>query len=84
MPEYDDTNRGAIFKNDKKLTDKHPDYKGTINVEGREFWVSSWISTSKAGMKYMSLSVQPKDDQPQTVKTEAQIDAEGFDDTIPF
>jgi len=63
MPEYDDTNRGAMFKNDRKETDRHPDMKGTLNVEGREFWVSAWKQTSKAGKPYVSLSVQPKEQQ---------------------
>jgi len=28
-------NGGAIFKNEKKA-DTHPDYKGTINVDGQD------------------------------------------------
>ena len=84
MPEYDDTNRGAIFKNDRKTTDSHPDYKGTLNVEGKEYWVSSWINKSKAGQSYMSVSIQPKEDQQAPVKTEAQVEADGFEDDIPF
>lgn len=62
MTDYDNTNRGALFKNDRKDTPKHPDYRGNINVEGKEFWVSAWITESKGGKKYMSLSVQPKDE----------------------
>lgn len=64
MSEYDDTNRGALFKNDKKESDNHPDYKGSINVNGTDYWLSSWLKKSKAGAKYMSLSVKPKDDAP--------------------
>ena len=29
---FDETNRGAIWKNEKKETDKHPDFTGSINV----------------------------------------------------
>ena len=32
--QYDNTNRGAIFKNDDKQQDNHPDYKGSLNVNG--------------------------------------------------
>jgi uncharacterized protein (DUF736 family) len=64
MPQYDNTNRGALFKNDDKESDNHPDYKGNINVGGKEFYLSAWIKESKAGKKYMSLSVQPKDERP--------------------
>ena len=41
MP-YDNTNRGAIWGSDKKETEKHPDFKGKLNVEGVDYWVSAW------------------------------------------
>jgi len=59
--EYDNTNRGALFKNDDKESDKHQDYKGQINVGGVDYWLSAWLKTSAKGQKYMSLSVTPKD-----------------------
>jgi uncharacterized protein (DUF736 family) len=59
--EYDNTNRGVLFKNDKKETDNHPDYTGSLDVDGDEFFLSAWIKTSKAGKKFMSLSVKPKE-----------------------
>jgi hypothetical protein len=65
---YDDTNRGALFKNDKKEGDRDPDYNGHLNVDGAEFWVSAWINVAKSGMKYMSLSVRSKD-QPNDRKS---------------
>jgi hypothetical protein len=61
--EYDNTNRGVLFKNDRKDTDNHPDYKGSININGEEFWLSSWIKEGKTG-KFMSLSVTPKNAKP--------------------
>lgn len=63
MADFDNTNSGALFKNAQKATEKHPDYKGTINVNGQEFWLSSWLKVSKAGDKFMSLSVQAKESQ---------------------
>lgn len=60
---YDETNRGALFKEDEKKSDNHPDYKGKINVNGQDFWLSAWIKTAETGRKYMSLSVQPKEAQ---------------------
>ena len=82
MTQYDDTNRGALFKNDKKATDNHPDYRGSINVGGQEFWISSWLKTAKSGQKFMSLSVTPKEDQPAAVQQPVQ-DAPA-DSDIPF
>lgn len=74
MTQYDDTNRGALFKNDKKATDNHPDYRGSINVEGTDMWISAWLKTSKNGQKFMSLSVTPKDTQPvQDVPADSDI-----------
>ena len=34
--DYDDRNRGSIWKNEKKTTDKHPDFTGSLNVDGRD------------------------------------------------
>ena len=84
MSDYDNTNSGALFKNDKKETEKHPDYKGSVNVGGTEYWLSAWIKTSKQGAKFMSLSVKPKDEAPQR---QAPKQASGFDDMpddVPF
>ena len=41
--EYDNTNRGSLFKNDRKDDAKFPDYKGSVYVEGVEYWLSAWI-----------------------------------------
>ena len=35
MSDYDDTNRGALFKNERKEQETHADYNGTINVGGQ-------------------------------------------------
>jgi len=60
-PKYDNNNQGALFKNDDKETDNHPDYKGTIQVNGADYWISAWLKTSAKGTKYMSLSVTPRE-----------------------
>ena len=56
-------NSGALFNNDRKETDKHPDMTGTITIEGKEYWLSAWNNTSKAGKKYMGLSAQMKEEK---------------------
>ena len=58
--EYDNNNRGSLFKNDRKETDKHPNYKGSLNVAGTDYWISAWIKKSKEGSTFMSLSVEEK------------------------
>jgi len=89
MTDFDNTNSGALFKNDKEGNESRPDYKGSINVDGVDFWISSWLKTSKKGVKYMSLSVQPKEEvhaqgmqqAQQAIPADAQDD---FNDDIPF
>jgi hypothetical protein len=74
--EYSNENRGVLFKNDRKETERHPDYKGSINIDGEEFWLSSWIKDGKSG-KFMSLSVTPKNDrqsQPVAASAASEID----------
>jgi hypothetical protein len=55
MSEYDPTNRGALFDNDRKESETHPDMKGKLNVGGVEHWFSAWWKESKTGTQYLSL-----------------------------
>lgn len=71
MPDYDNNLRGALFKNDKKQSDKHPDYKGNAEVDGVEYWVSAWIKTSGKGAKFMSLSFTAKEQQQSPPATQS-------------
>ena len=88
MSEYDNELRGALFKN-KNMREgkKDPEYKGSATIGGVEYWVSSWINTSKAGEKYMSMNFKAKEQQaapaaPANVPVPAA--ALEFDDEIPF
>lgn len=40
----------SLFKNDRKTTDTHPDYTGTILIEGKEYWISGWRKEGKKGV----------------------------------
>ena len=62
MANFDNTNTGILSRNDRKEKDTHPDFKGQINIEGREYWLSGWVKTKKDNSgKFFSLSVTPKD-----------------------
>lgn len=68
MSGYDNTNSGALFDNDKKLTKNHPDFKGSCHIqtpdgEVVEYWVSGWEKISKKGAPFLSLSFQIKEDR---------------------
>ena len=81
--EYDNTNRGSLFKNDRKDDAKFPDYKGSINVDGTEYWLSAWIKVSKDGAKFMSLSVKNKNAD-ASLQPKKKVKQEEFEDDVPF
>jgi uncharacterized protein (DUF736 family) len=80
MSEYDNTNRGAIFKNEHKKTENHPDYRGTINVDGVDKEISLWVKTSKAGKKFFSASIQ----EPYVATGQTPQASEEAEDDMPF
>jgi hypothetical protein len=61
MSDYDNTNSGTFFINDRKEKETHPDYNGKINVEGKEYYLKGWKKTAKSGLTFMSLAVNPVD-----------------------
>ena len=75
---YDNTNSGALFRNDKK-SERDRDYRGDITVNGVDYWISAWLKTSKKGTKFMSLSVTKK----ETVENPAPV-TDDFDEDLPF
>ena len=74
-------NSGVLFKNDKKETGNHPDYKGNITVGGQDYWLSAWIKEGKSG-KFMGLAVSPKEEY--KAKPSERSKSTGFDDDVPF
>lgn len=90
MTDYDNTNRGVLFKNHKRREGKNdPQMRGNINVEGKEYWLSGWSVnakgepyTDKNGDRFISVAVQAKEERidpqaPLTGATEPE-------DEIPF
>jgi hypothetical protein len=77
---YDNNLSGALFKNTKKEKDTDPLYKGSCEIEGRQFWISSWLNTSKDGEKYMALKFKPKESQPAPPAEQTSYS----DSDIPF
>ena len=76
---YDDTNKGVLFRETEKKTEKHPDMTGEINVDGVEFRLAGWTRESKNGKKFLSLAVTPKQQQEQAPQADTD-----FNDSIPF
>lgn len=100
MAEYDNSNRGALFANDRKTSDTQPTHTGTINAvcpccqAATDYWLSAWIKDKKNGPgRFFSLSVKPKDANATPTKPAAPQQAkpsqqsgydDGFNDEIPF
>ena len=65
MAEYDNTNRGSIWKNEKKETEKHPDFTGPLDVDGVKYWISAWKKKpdAKEGAPVLSFSIRKGENQ---------------------
>jgi uncharacterized protein (DUF736 family) len=84
---------GSLKRNDKAGVETRPDYRGKITLlDGQEFWISGWMNADReTGEKYMSLKLQPKEQQgegqyansPKPAPV-APVAAADEDDDLPF
>lgn len=69
--EYDNTNKGILFEVEDPKSNKHPTYRGTLNVGGEEYWISGWDKDTKKGPA-LSLAIDRKQDQRATSNAEGR------------
>lgn len=50
--QYDNTNRFALFFNENKRNENGPDYSGTLNVDGVEYFIDAWQKDGRSGTFY--------------------------------
>jgi uncharacterized protein (DUF736 family) len=83
---YDNSNSGALFKNDdKREGKKDPDYRGQAEVGGVLYWLDAWINESKKdGRKFMSVKFKEKEQRAEKPQKAAPAAAPEFNDDIPF
>jgi hypothetical protein len=91
--QYSNENRGALFVNDRKQSDKHPDMNGKINVNGVDYYLSGWWKQTTKG-EILSLSLgqpveQRQEQAPQASRGRGrpqpvQQAPADMDDDIPF
>lgn len=91
---FDNTNSGMMARNENRKSDKHPEFSGSLNVEGVDYWVSAWVNEGKAGgkmegKKYFSIKITRKEQQagPSTARTSIPNKyafPDDYSDDIPF
>lgn len=69
---YDNTNSGALFRNDRKEKETQPDLRGKVNVEGKDFYISAWSKNSEKAGKYMSLALTAVEETKATPAADEQ------------
>ena len=84
MSEYDNTNSGTFFVKDRKEKPNHPDYRGKINVEGKEYYLKGWKKTAKSGTNFLSLALNPVDAAGATSSTGPKAASAPTTDNTPF
>jgi hypothetical protein len=83
MDENQRNNSGVLFKSDRKEKPNHPDYRGSIVVDGNNYWISGWIKEGKNG-KFMGLAVSPKEEQTSQPQSKPKSGFDDMDSDLPF
>ena len=62
MTDFNNENRGAIWKNEKRAKDTHADFTGELDVNGTKFYLNAWKRKPEASEKAPALtfSIKPK------------------------
>jgi len=89
MSDFDNNMSGVLFKNKELKSDRSPLYSGSCEIDGVEYWIASWVKTSKKGAPFMSLSFTAKDEAPKTTiqdyrSSTGSTIGEDKDEQVPF
>lgn len=76
-------NSGALFRNDKKEKDTHPNATGTAMIDGVVYYISAWTKEGKSG-RFQSLSFKRKDETQSKTKSAPSQSTDEFNDDVPF
>ncbi len=83
MSDFDKTNTGTLFKNDREgRSERFPEYGGSLNVDGQDYWVSAWVKDGQKG-KFFSLAIKPKEARQESRAPAKPVD-DFESDSMPF
>lgn len=63
MTDYDNTNKGILFNEQAKKSERSPDWTGKLDVEGKEYRIAAWERTTKTGTPILSLAISEPQEQ---------------------
>lgn len=78
--DFDNNLTGVLFRNNEKLTEKHPDWKGSCEISGEKYWLSAWDKTTKRG-ETISIKIEPAKKAAEIIPA---IDEPFYDDDVSF
>lgn len=63
MAQFDNNLRGTLSKSKNRRSEKSPEYSGSCEINGQQFWISGWIKSGHSG-DFLSLAFQAKEERP--------------------
>ena len=72
-------NSGILSRDAERKTDKHPEFKGTAEVNGVEYWLSAWVNENDRG-KYFKINFKEKEPRVESTQAPSSVDK----DDVPF
>ena len=58
MPIQNKPGQGVMFPNDQQGNPNRPAWRGSINIDGKEWEISAWNKVSQRGANYISLEAR--------------------------
>lgn len=52
--------KGSLLVNTYKKDERHPDFKGSIKINGHTYAIAAWSKQTKSGMDMFSITVDQK------------------------
>lgn len=84
MPEWDNTNSGALWPADiPKENEKHADFSGTLDIDGQAYFIDAWKrvcgpNSKTPGKKFLSVRVKPKRQQRESTTYQPEESGEDW------